>query len=72
MRDIEIDIILNNATKYEREGPLSPGSFKRKSFYSKPLTRSWEEDKFHSMRYLDNPVRTAMAKEIGTTQFDGV
>lgn len=66
MRDIEIDVILRNASALDTRREDS-SCFTTNSFYSAPLTRSWEEDRFSSMRFLDNPVRTALAGQMGTS-----
>ena len=72
MRDIEIDVILRNAMTYETQPKNDLSStFTSKSYYSAPLTRSWEEDRFSSLRFLDNSVRTALAGQMGTS-FTGV
>ncbi len=63
-RQIEIDVILRQSKERKNDPPVcerNPKSFKCNG----PIHHSWQEDRLHTLRHLDNPVRTAIAASAG-------
>ena len=62
-RQIEIDVILRQSKERKNDPPVYE---RTKSFKCNgPIHQSWQEDRLHTLRHLDNPVRTAIAASAG-------